>query len=223
MNHINQSTFDFLSTLKQNNNRAWFQENKTNFIKEKEGVSAFLDNIRSGLEKTDQIEKTHLYRIYRDVRFSKDKTPYKTHFGGSFTRATKLRRGGYYFHVSPGDSFIGGGFFAPDKDDLYRIRKEIEINDSEFRAIITAPKFVKYFGHLEGNELKTAPRGFAKDHVAIDLLRKKQFYVLHRFTDEEMMQEGIIKKSIDIYNTLRPFFDYMSDVLTTDLNGESIL
>ncbi len=223
MDRILPSTMEFLKDLDANNNRVWFTENKPAYTKEKDNVVSFLNNLKAKLEEEDQIEKMHLFRIYRDVRFSKDKTPYKTHFGGSFSRATNRRRGGYYFHISPNDSFIGGGFFSPNPKDLFRIRKEIEMDDQPLRDIINAPSFVKAFGAIQGDELKSAPRGFAKDHNAIDLLRKKQFYVMHRFTDKEMSSPKILDNAFAMFKELRPYFDYMTDVLTTDLNGESIL
>ncbi len=130
--------------------------------------------------------ESHVFRVYRDVRFSKDKTPYKNRFGGYFRRATAIRRGGYVLNIEPGNSYVGGGFYAPNKDDLLRIRKEFEADDEDIRDLLSSNTFKKNFGELRGSELKTAPRDFDKEHQAIDLIRKKQFYVVRNFTDKEV-------------------------------------
>ena len=105
------------------------------------------------MNKMDEIEALKIYRIYRDSRFSKDKTPYKTHFAGGFKRATARRRGGYYFHFEPGASFLAGGFWAPSPPDLKRIRQEIEMDDQPLRKILNAAAFKKTFGTLEGKKV----------------------------------------------------------------------
>jgi uncharacterized protein (TIGR02453 family) len=125
--------------------------------------------------------------------------------------------------LEPGNSFVGGGFYAPNKEDLKRIRQEFEMDDSEIRAILNDPKFKKTFGTLLGSELKTAPRDFSPEHKAIDLIRKKNFYVMRSFTDKEVMSPNFLKEVIDTYSTIRPFFDLMSSILTTNLDGESVL
>ena len=223
MMNLSKQTFQFLKQLAQNNNRAWFTENKTTFKKQEAEVKAFFAAVHQQLAETDNIESHKLMRIYRDVRFSKDKTPYKPRFAGSFKRATLQLRGGYFINIEPGNSLVGGGFYGPNPDDLMRIRKEFEIDDSEIREIISAPKFTKLFGTLQGEEVKTAPRGFDKNHPAIDLIKKKQFYVMRSFTDAEVIAPQFINEVITTFIALRPFFDYMSDVLTTNLNGESII
>lgn len=165
-----------------------------------------------------------MFRIYRDVRFSKDKSPYKTHWSGSFKRASKYRRGGYYFHIEPGNqSFIAGGFWAPNKEDLARIREEIAQAPDEFREIIETKTFVDTFGSLQGEQLKSAPKGYDKDHPAIDLLRYKQFIVVKPFSDEEVLRSDFVEVVNAVFQKMRPFFDYMSEVLTTDANGEPIV
>jgi uncharacterized protein (TIGR02453 family) len=165
------------------------------------------------------LENHKVYRIYRDVRFSKDKRPYKTGFNGYFRRATAQKRGGYFLHIEPGNSYVGGGFYGPNTEDLLRIRKEFEMDDTEIRQILNHPDFVKTYGELKGEALKTAPRGFDKEDKAIDLIRMKQFYVSHAFTDKEVLAPDFQAKVVAAFVLLRPYFDYMSDVLTTDLNG----
>ncbi len=219
-----KSSLQFLKNLKKNNNRDWFSDHKSTFLDAQKNAKGMYTSLRQDLEKHDEIEKFKLFRIYRDVRFSKDKTPYKPHFAGSFSRLGKHLRGGYYLRIRPGESFLAGGFWEPNKEDLFRIRKEIEIDATEIRNILNEKKFVKYFGgKFEGAELKTVPRGFDKDHANIDLLRKKGFIAVRNFSDEEVLSSNFIKEVNYSFLAMRPFFDYMSDVLTTNLNGESIL
>ena len=219
-----KSSLQYLKDLKKNNNRDWFAETKPTFKKAQDNAKALYAAIREQLEVHDEIDKFKLFRIYRDVRFSHDKTPYQPHFAGSFSRSGKHLRGGYYLRIRPGESFLAGGFWQPEKDDLLRIRKEIEMDASEMRAILKDKDYIKYFGgKFEGEELKSAPRGFDKEHPDVDLLRKKGFIAVRNFTDAEVLDKNFIKELDKTYKALRPFFDYMSDVLTTNLNGESII
>lgn len=221
---IEKFTLQYLTDLKENNNREWYHENKKKFQVAQSNAKDFYQAIRNSLEKKDDIDKFKLFRIYRDVRFSKDKTPYNPHFAGSFSRSSKKLRGGYYLRIRPGESFLAGGFWEPNKEDLYRIRKELEYSDSEIRKILNNQPFKTIFGgKLEGNELKTAPRSFDKEHPAIDLIRKKAFVAVKNFTDKEVLSTNFLKEVNDSFLALRPFFDYMSDVLTTNLNGESLI
>jgi len=220
---IDPSIFKFLKKLAKNNHRDWFNTNKDQYLIEKEKFQAFADTLLNEMSHHDEIETLKVYRIYRDVRFSKDKTPYKINMSGSLKRATKWRRGGCYFHLEPGNnSFIGGGFWGPHKDDLKRIRIELANDPKTFRKIISTASFKKNFGDLKGQQLKTAPRDYPKDHPAIDLLRYKQFLLYKRFTDKEVMAPGFAKKMSNGFKAMRPFFDFMSEVLTTDVNGVPI-
>lgn len=224
---IQKSTLDFLSILKANNNREWFQTNKAVYEKAHQNTIAFADSLLEKMRIHDSIEtasgKASLFRIYADTRFSKDKAPYKTHFGIRFSRATAQLRGGYYFHLEPGNSFMAGGFFSPNSDDLKRIREDIHFNYEDWNEILTQPPFMETFVELRGDGVKTTPKGFDKDHPAIELLRKKQFILRHDFTDKEVLQSDFVEKLDQTFQELRPFFDYMSEVLTTDVNGETIL
>lgn len=220
---IYPSGFDFLNQLKDNNNRDWFNLHKTDYLKELALVEEFANALLQELNVHDQIEtltgKKSLYRIYRDTRFSNDKTPYKIHWSGSFKRATKRRRGGYYFHVEPGNSFVGGGFWGPSPQDLKLIREDIAFDDQPLRAILSEEAFVATFGSLKGEQLKTTAKGFEADHKATDLLRYKQFLLMRRFTDEEVLSDNFLQLVNITFKNMRPFFDYMSDVLSTDVNG----
>ena len=223
MTTISKSALDFLKALKKNNNREWFNEHKPAFQVEYAKAKDFYTSIMEELNEHDVIEKIKMFRIYRDVRFSKDKTPYKPHFAGHFTRGTKRLRGGYYLRIRPGESFLAGGFWEPNKDDLLRIRKEFEMDTTEIREILKDKNFVKYFGKLKGNSLKTAPRGFDKLHPDMDLIRMKQFIVTREFTDKEVLAPNFLEEVSTSFKVMRPYFDYMSEILTTDLNGVSLI
>lgn len=220
---IETSSLAFLSDLVQNNDRAWFQSNKGLYEATLENMNRFMQAVESGLNETDHIESAHLFRIYRDVRFSKDKLPYKDNFGMGFKRATKRLRGGYFLQVGPGVSFAGGGFWGPNAQDLKRIRDEFAIDDQPIREIMGHPTFQQYFGTLQGDEVKTVPRGYEKDSPALDLIRKKNFVVRRRFLDAEVTSAGFLLEVKRTFEAMRPYFDYMSMVLTTDMNGESLV
>lgn len=223
---LSPSNFDFLVDLKNNNNREWFNTHKALFEKEQNQIIAFADEVLAQLNRHDVIEtpsgKKSLYRIYRDIRFSKDKTPYQSYWGGGFRRASKLRRGGYYFHLEKGNTLVAGGFWGPNAADLKRIREDIALDDTFLREIISSATFIENFDRLEGSQLKIAPNGIDPNHHAIDLLRYKQFLLIRRFKDEEAMSPDFVKMVDETYKAMRPFFDYMSMVLTTNLNGEEL-
>jgi uncharacterized protein (TIGR02453 family) len=222
--YIPKETLTFFKKLAKNNNRDWFNENKPEFKAIEAKVKGVYNHLGELMNAHDQIEKIKIFRIYRDVRFSKNKLPYKTHFGGSFARKKPELRGGYYLHIQPNDeSFIATGFWEPNKEDLFRIRKEFEMDDSEMRAILNDKNFKATWGGFVGDALKTAPKGFDKEHPAIDLIRRKQFIFTKKYSDKEVLSDNFIEDVNEAFKTIRPYFDYMSDVLTTNLNGESLL
>lgn len=219
-----KSAFSFLKKLEKNNNRDWFNDNKAEFKAVEKEIKAIYNSVSEQLNKHDRIEKSKVFRIYRDVRFSKNKLPYKTHFGGSFNRTKPRLRGGYYLHIQPhNESFIAVGFWEPNKEDLLRIRKEFEMDDLEIREILENKTFKSIWGGFVGDEVKTAPRGFNKDHQAIDLIKKKQYIFIKKFSDKEVLDSKFIDTVNESFKVVRPFLDYMSDVLTTDLNGVSLI
>jgi uncharacterized protein (TIGR02453 family) len=222
---VPESVFTFLSKLEKNNNRDWFNEHKPEFKAIEKEVKIVYNTIFENLNKHDDIDKLKVFRIYRDVRFSKNKLPYKTHFGGSFHRTKPRLRGGYYLHIQPNnESFIATGFWEPAPADLLRIRKEFEMDDSEIRDILADKKFSSIWGHtFVGDEVKTAPKGFNKTHKAIDLIKKKQFIFTKKFTDKAVLDAQFTQEVDVAFKAVRPYFDYMSDVLTTDLNGVSLI
>jgi uncharacterized protein (TIGR02453 family) len=223
---IHKSGFSFLQQLKKNNHRDWFNAHKTTYQQELELVEQFAEALLRELNKHDDIEtpsgKKSLHRIYRDIRFSSDKTPYKSNWSGYFKRATKYRRGGYYFHLEPGNNYIAGGFWAPNAEDLKRVRDDIAFDATPLRKIVKSKSFTATFGALQGEQLKTAPKGFEAGHEAIDLLRYKQFLLIRRFSDKEVLDPTFLKAANQTFKNMRPFFDYMSEVLVTDTNGLEI-
>ena len=224
---IEKSTFEFLRGLSRNNNRDWFNGHKEQYVSAKENAEHFIDALISKMNVHDHIEtasgRKSLYRIYNDVRFSNDKTPYNPRFAGYLRRAKPSLRGGYYFWIRPGATHVGCGFSYPNSEDLNRIRQDIMHNDDAWRKLLKSRRIVKTFGKMEGGQVKTSPRGFPKDHPAIDLLRYKQFWFEHAFTDSEALSRDFLRNMDHTFRNIRPFFDYMSDVLGTDLNGESVL
>lgn len=220
---IKKDSLDFLTDLSKNNNRDWFNNRKDRYIEARDNIIEFADALLAELNKHDHIEtpsgKKSVYRIYKDVRFAKDKTPYNTHWSASFKRATNKRRGGYYFRIEPGNSGLVGGFWGPDKDDMKRIRQDIDTNPQAWEDLLGDKTLVETFGSLYGEQLGSAPRGYPKDHPAIRPLRYKQFMLRHLFSDEEVLSPDFLHRMDDVFKKMRPFLDFMSEVLTTDANG----
>ena len=190
-------------------------------------IIAFADALLTEMNKHDKIEtpsgKESLFRIYNDVLVYPAKTPYNTHWNGAFKRATKKLRGGYYFNIKPGNSFLAGGFWNPEPKDLKRIRQDIDVNFEYWEKLLAKSTILKTFGTMTGDQVSSAPRGYPKDHPAIHLLRYKQFILKHEFTDTEVCSPGFLYKVNDVFKKMRPFFDYMSDILTTDGNGMPVI
>jgi uncharacterized protein (TIGR02453 family) len=220
---IEKTTLKFLSDLSKNNNREWFKENKDRYVLANENAKAMKTAIETELNKIDEIEKSKLFRIYRDVRFSKDKTPYNPDIRMSFTRAGAHRRGGYYLNMGPNQIHVAAGFWRPEPSDLKLIRGHIATDAKPLRKILKSKKFVDTFGSLQGEQLKNSPRGFDKDHPDTDLLQYKQFYVNRTLPKGLASDEKLVKEIVKTYKAVRPWFDYMTDILTHDLNGISLI
>lgn len=222
-----QTTLSFLQNLSKNNNREWFQANKADYDAAHQEMIDFANKLLLEMNTHDVIEtptgKKSLFRIYRDVRFGKDKTPYKTHWAGFMRRAGADRRGGYFYRIGLDGAYVMGGFFNPNTQDLLHIRNQLSQDGDFLREVIDSKKFKNFFGELGGEQLKTAPRGFEKDHPDIDLLRYKQFIIRHDFTLTEATKSNFPKKMSEAFQNMRPFFDCMTEILTTDLNGISLI
>lgn len=216
---ISQQSMTFLADLAKNNNREWFAEHKSEYEAMRAEAKEFVTALEEEMNKEDSIEKVKLYRIYRDVRFSKDKTPYNPHIGISLSREKPALRGGYYLSLRPGNSMMACGFWGPASADLKLIREQIAQDPDAMRAAISAPSVVRSWGAMTGDQVKTAPKGYAKDHPAIDLLRYKQMVFRRDLSDKAVRGKDIVQQIAESYRDIRPFFDYMSDILTHDTNG----
>ena len=226
MIQISPSTLNFLKKLATNNNRGWFLKNKHLYDAAHSNVLAFVEELMGLMNKHDRLSndsaRKAMYRIYSDVRFHKNRPPYTVRFAAHFGREKPMLRGGYNLVIKPGNSFVSCGFYAPNADDLKRIRQDISYNHADWKKILNAKKFKTHFGPMLGEQVKTAPQGFSKDDPAIELLRHKTFFFRHHFTDKEVLAKDFVKKVNESFKTIRPWFDYMSDVLTTDANGEML-
>ena len=215
---LQKSTLDFLRKLKKNNNREWFAKNKSLYEDAKNDFEVFVfelindiaefDDSVSGLEPKDCI-----FRIYKDVRFSKDKTPYKTGMGASIGKGgRKSSSPGYYFHIEPGDCFLAGGKYNPQPEELLAIRRKILFDTKGFEKIIKNKDFVKTFGKLWDEKLKTVPRGFPKDHPSTEYLKYKSFLVMHKVKDEKILSKNMVDYSVKVLKQIKPLNDFMSAV-----------
>lgn len=223
---IQKSTFDFLKKLAANNNREWFNAHKAQYELAKINTEQFMDALIAKMNTHDQLEnvsgKKSLYRIYNDVRFSKDKAPYNPRFAGYLKRSKPLLRGGYYIWIKPGATRIGCGFSYPASDDLKRIREDIASNYETWKRLLKLKSIQSAFGEMQGELVKTVPRGYTDEDPAIDLLRHKQFWFEHAFTDNEVLAPDFLNNVNRNFKSIRPFFNYMSEILTTNSNGESL-
>ena len=219
---IHPETLRFLSDLEQNNDRQWFAEHKTEYAAWLSNGKTFLESLTEEMNKIDQIEKSKLFRIYKDVRFSKDKTPYNKHMSMSLNREKPYLRGGYYLRIERGESLIACGFWNPSPSDLALIRGNIDLDAKAMHKAMSAASIKKHFNPLEGDAVKTAPKGYSKDHSDIDLLRHKSFFFTRHFTDKEVVDKNFLKEVVKSYKAIRPFFNYMSDILGHNLNGEPL-
>ena len=221
MIEIKQQTFNFLEELSQNNNREWFQENKLRYEEAKQNVEEFTEGILSLIKETDQSIPAHLtakksiMRIYRDIRFSKNKTPYKTNFGISISAGGKATGcPGYYFHIEPNKSFVAGGYWAPEADHLKAMRQEIDYNTSDFLKIIESKEFKDYFGGLEREDtLKFAPKGYDVDHPHIALLKLKSFVCVHDVTNNSLLSDKGLDEIAAGVRLIFPFNQFLQNAL----------
>ncbi|GAA3736959.1 MULTISPECIES: DUF2461 domain-containing protein [Flavobacterium] len=220
-----KESLQFLDDLKKNNNREWFQENKKRYEVFKKDyhqlVSDFLDAMKPLDPSLELLEvKNCTFRINRDIRFSKDKSPYKAHLGIWMSGGTKgLNRAGYYVHIEKGASFIAGGFYSPESEDLKKVRKEIAFFYDDLQEILNDKNFKKEFGSLdinENNSLKSMPRGYEKDHPAIEFLKLKSFTATQKYDISEVTQKDFVKKISQKLIALKPLNEFINRALDTE-------
>ena len=217
---INPETVKFLKALKKNNSKEWFDQNRKGYEHAKENYLDFVGEILGRMKKidtslTDLEPKQCVFRINRDVRFSKNKEPYKTNMGASFSKGgKKVQCAGYYFHLEPGASFIGGGFWMPMAPELNKIRQEIDYGFEEFNKIINKKKFKTSFGSLSENEkLTRPPKGYEAENPAIELLKLKSFVVMTEVTDAELTSKELVNKVVDHFETMMPLIDFLNKAI----------
>jgi uncharacterized protein (TIGR02453 family) len=219
MSKINSSTFQFLKELKENNDRDWFNANKPRYQEARQNFIDFVGELLLQIAEFDPSISHHeakncVFRIYRDVRFSKDKSPYKTNFGAHVTSAAKKSeihsRAGYYIHLEPGGSFLAGGAYMPQGPWLKAIRQEIAYNADDLKKILNSKSFKQYFGAMEGEKLKTSPRDYPKDHPEIELLRHKSFLATHHCDDPSVLSEDFVVHCGQVFKALHPFDAFLN-------------
>lgn len=218
---LNNSVLPFLTDLAANNNKVWFTENKARFQEAMKDFTSFIDQLIPNLAETDPLlqnvqAKNCVFRIYRDVRFSKDKTPYKTHFGAHMAVGGRKSKGaGFYLHLEPaGSSFTGGGIHMPEAPILKALRNEFYQVPEELIEILDNPEYKKYFDGLwEENKLKTAPKGFPKDFEHIDLLRYKSYVALHNLSLTEISSSDFTDQLIEIHKAMYPLNRLLNTII----------
>lgn len=217
---IKPETLAFITDVAQNNTREWFAENKARYETAKDDVLAFVDQLIPQLAAVDpefSIDtpaKKCLLRIYRDVRFSKNKDPYKNNYGISFNVKGKgIPDPGYYLHIQPGQCFLGAGFWMPEAPVLKKIREEIDYNTSEFLNIIHAKSFENTFKLSQEDKLKNAPKGYEADHPQIELLKLKSFIAIYPLKDKELLEAGIVDKLKNAFESVYPFILFLRNAV----------
>lgn len=213
---LHPSTIKFLASLEKNNNKPWFGEHRSDYEAAKNDFEIFVDEIRKELVViepllADQRAKDMVFRIFRDVRFSKDKTPYKANFGAYFCKGGKKSPlGGYYFHLQPGKSFLAGGIWMPEGPMLKAIRQEIDYNFQEFEGIMNDKAFKKLFKKMEGESLKTLPQGYTADNPAIEYLKMKSFIVTTPLPDANLGSKTAVSKIVKTFTLIKPLVDFLN-------------
>jgi len=220
-----KETLSFLAELEKNNVRDWFEANRKTYEHSKKDLAVLVQEVIDGLQKIDPeitglIASKCMFRINRDVRFSANKNPYKNNMGAYMSKGGKKSvYGGYYLHIQNNASFIAAGVWMPEAPILKSIRQELHYNHKNFRKIIDSKVFKTHFGQVEGDQLKTTPKGYEADHPAIDLLRHKSFVVTHKFSNKEVCSADFVKQCLDYYKTAAPFLKFVNDAIDMGLES----
>lgn len=220
---IQPSTIKFLKDLRKNNNRPWFDLNRKKYEDAKADFASFIQAVIDLHGKKDPsiknlMAKECMFRINRDIRFSKDKSPYKTNFGASINKGGRKawNSAGYYFHLEPGGAFTGGGIYMPDPDTLKKVRQEIDYNLSAFKKIVDSKKFKAVYGGLDNSEgflLSRVPKGYEADNPAAEYLRLKSYIAMERITDTDMASKNLVKKTVAAFEALQPLIQFINSCL----------
>lgn len=213
---ITKRTLDFLKALKKNNNREWFDVNRSKYEDAKADFEKFVEAlipllIKENKKLQDLKVKDCVFRIYRDVRFSKNKDPYKTNFGAYFVEGgKKSSKAGFYIQIEPGNSFLAGGCWMPEAPVLKAIRQEIDYNLKDFEKIVKAKGFKSQFGELSDSRLKTTPKGYDSENPAINYLRQTSFTVMASISDKELITASLSKDVVKSYKVIMPFLNFLN-------------
>jgi uncharacterized protein (TIGR02453 family) len=219
METIKESTLSFLKQIKLNNNRDWFIKNRTLYSDARENFESFVQKLIDEIVDFEPIlkgleVKSCVFRINRDIRFSNDKSPYKSHFGAFIVKGGKNngdKYAGYYFHIEPGGSIIAGGAYTPPTPWLSAIREKIDEVPGSFMEIINNKDFVRFFGQISGEKLKKAPKGYPSDHPNIELLKLKSYLAVNELTDEFVLSEKYFDHTIRVMKAMKPLNDFLND------------
>ena len=214
------STISFLKELKKNNNKPWFDENRPKYESAKADFIQFIQKVIDTHGKKDPtintlVAKDCLFRINRDIRFAKDKSPYKTNFGASINKGGKqsVSSAGYYFHLQPGQTFAGGGIWMPAPEDLRKVRQEIDYNFADFKKIIGAKKFKSVYGDLSHEaeyKLTRLPKGYEADNPAAEYLKLKSFIASIELKDAELTDKDLVRKTVNAFEALQPLIEFIN-------------
>lgn len=216
---LQSSTLKFLKDLSKNNDRSWFEKNRSKYENAKLDFETFVQAVLDRHSKRDEdlkelVAKKCTFRINRDIRFSKNKSPYKTNFGASMDRGGKKSiYAGYYIHVEPGKSFVGGGLWMPMPHEMKKVRQEIDYCFDEFNGIVTAKKFKSVYKELytgEDVKLVKVPQGFEKDNPAAEYLKLKSWLAMRELTDAEVLSKDLLKKTTEAYEVLQPMIKFLN-------------
>lgn len=216
---IQQGTLQFLKNLNKNNRKEWFDKNRGKFDEAKKNVEETTAEIIRRLSKSDESiahlqPKDCMFRINRDVRFSKNKSPYKTNMGVYFSKGGKKGiQAGYYFHIEPGAAFVAGGLWMPMPQELKKVRQEIDYNLDDFEKILNSKTFKNTFGSLDRSDeytLSRPPKGYDDSNPAIEYLKMKSFIVTRKIKDEELSSKDVVKNVVGYFEKMRPFIDFLN-------------
>jgi uncharacterized protein (TIGR02453 family) len=220
---LQPSTLKFLKDLKKNNNKPWFDANRKRYEDAKKDFENFIQQVIDLHGKKDKTisslkAKDCLFRINRDVRFSKDKSPYKTNFGASINKGGRkaFSTAGYYFHLEPGQCFVGGGIYQPMPEELKKVRQEIDYNFNDFKKIIGAKKFKSFYGDLDKSKeflLSRVPKGYGPDNPAADYLRMKSYIAMVEQKDAGLTSKDLVKKTVAAFEALQPVIQFINNSL----------
>ncbi len=213
---------DFMKRLKRNNNRPWFEKHKAEYessvkLPMQSLIAALHPHFERFAPEFDINPKRSLFRIYRDVRFSKDKTPYKTHVAAHFVLRGKpkgVEGSGYYLHIEPGEVFLGGGIYMPDNDQLKKIRRAIADQAGQFLSIVQDPRFKKFFGKLEGDKLQRVHKGYEPDHAMAEWLKYKQFFVGEEWSESKCLKRKFVPEIAAVFEAATPLVRFLNQAMS---------